>query len=404
MTVGQRVAQKRKELGLSQEALGEQMGVSRQAIYKWESDASLPEIEKLVALSRVFSVSVGWLLGVEEETDRDASIRGELTEAQLKMVQEIADRYLAAQPAPVPVAKRRRWPFAVAAAVLLLVFFNLFSRLDSLGQEYNNLQNSIGNVSHNVDSQISSITNRVEELLKSQNALTASYGTALLSTDPAAGTATFSARAVPKTHTEGMNAIFLADSGDGPTEFVGVPGPGGEFTAQISCALTNEITLSVVFLADDRSETQVLDQYTWLYEETFPSVQVQSNLWGSIGADGQLREEYAYIRREDGKTGVQAEIENIRVGLFRDGVLVVWYEPCEKPETFVGFEEEEFFRRPSPVTLEAGPLYCVAAVITDEYGRDKVWIDAPVTYDPEEGFLNFVDGVAWSSEPEEWKY
>ena len=45
MTLGQRIAQKRKELGLSQEGLGEQLGVSRQAIYKWESDASLPEIE-----------------------------------------------------------------------------------------------------------------------------------------------------------------------------------------------------------------------------------------------------------------------------------------------------------------------------------------------------------------------
>ena len=40
MTLGQRIAQKRKELGLSQEALGEQLGVSRQAIYKWESEVS----------------------------------------------------------------------------------------------------------------------------------------------------------------------------------------------------------------------------------------------------------------------------------------------------------------------------------------------------------------------------
>ena len=36
MTTGQRIAQRRKELGLSQESLGEQLGVSRQAIYNWE--------------------------------------------------------------------------------------------------------------------------------------------------------------------------------------------------------------------------------------------------------------------------------------------------------------------------------------------------------------------------------
>lgn len=63
MGIGQRIAQKRKELGLSQEALGDRLGVSRQSIYKWEADAALPEIEKLVALSKLFGVPVGWLLG-----------------------------------------------------------------------------------------------------------------------------------------------------------------------------------------------------------------------------------------------------------------------------------------------------------------------------------------------------
>ena len=88
MTTGQRIAQFRKSLGLSQEALGEKVGVSRQSIYKWESDSALPEIEKLIALSRLFGISVGALLGVEE----DAPAReepAELTEAQLKMVEEI---------------------------------------------------------------------------------------------------------------------------------------------------------------------------------------------------------------------------------------------------------------------------------------------------------------------------
>lgn len=70
MTIGQRIAQNRKNLGLSQEALGERLGVSRQSIYKWESDAALPEVEKLIALSRLFGISVGALLGVEETSPR----------------------------------------------------------------------------------------------------------------------------------------------------------------------------------------------------------------------------------------------------------------------------------------------------------------------------------------------
>ena len=74
MTTGQRIAQKRKELGLSQEALGEKLGVSRQSIYKWESDAALPEIDKLITLSRLFCLSVGALLGVEEEDGGDGGV------------------------------------------------------------------------------------------------------------------------------------------------------------------------------------------------------------------------------------------------------------------------------------------------------------------------------------------
>ena len=45
LTMGQRIAEERKTLGLSQEALGEKMGVSRQAISKWESDAAIPDID-----------------------------------------------------------------------------------------------------------------------------------------------------------------------------------------------------------------------------------------------------------------------------------------------------------------------------------------------------------------------
>ena len=66
MTIGQTIAAQRRKLGLSQEQLGEKMGVTRQSISKWESDAALPELEKLIALSRLFQMPVGQLLGIEE--------------------------------------------------------------------------------------------------------------------------------------------------------------------------------------------------------------------------------------------------------------------------------------------------------------------------------------------------
>lgn len=67
MTLGQRIQALRKQHRLSQEMLGEAVGVSRQAISKWEGDLTIPELEKLIALSRLFGLPVGVLLGVEEQ-------------------------------------------------------------------------------------------------------------------------------------------------------------------------------------------------------------------------------------------------------------------------------------------------------------------------------------------------
>lgn len=66
MTLGQRIQELRKGLNLSQEELGEKMGVSRQAISKWEGDQTIPELDKLIALSKLFGLTVGQLLGVEQ--------------------------------------------------------------------------------------------------------------------------------------------------------------------------------------------------------------------------------------------------------------------------------------------------------------------------------------------------
>ena len=174
MTTGQRIAQRRKELGLSQESLGEQLGVSRQAIYKWESDSALPEIEKLITLSRLFGVSVGWLLGVEEE-NASAEEPEELTAAQMKMVSEIADRYIQAMPRPKTA---RKWPWILAACLLLGVFIHLSGRIDELTNQNHWLQNAVSGINSSVSSQINGIAGRVEEILKAQNSLTAEYSPA----------------------------------------------------------------------------------------------------------------------------------------------------------------------------------------------------------------------------------
>ena len=63
MSLGERIQRLRKAQGLSQEQLAEKLDVSRQAISKWETDQSSPDIENILALSSVFSVSTDELLG-----------------------------------------------------------------------------------------------------------------------------------------------------------------------------------------------------------------------------------------------------------------------------------------------------------------------------------------------------
>ena len=69
MDLGHRIAKYRKALGLSQEALGERLGVSRQAVSKWETGAAVPDMENLLALAREFQVPLAELTGTPKETE-----------------------------------------------------------------------------------------------------------------------------------------------------------------------------------------------------------------------------------------------------------------------------------------------------------------------------------------------
>lgn len=61
MTLGQRISLYRKKLNISQEELGARLGVSRQAVSKWETDLSTPDLNNLIGLARELGVSVAEL-------------------------------------------------------------------------------------------------------------------------------------------------------------------------------------------------------------------------------------------------------------------------------------------------------------------------------------------------------
>lgn len=75
MELNERIALARKQAGLSQEQLGEKLGVSRQAVSKWEAAQSNPDVAYLAEMCRLFGVSADWLLLGEESTKEAAPAR-----------------------------------------------------------------------------------------------------------------------------------------------------------------------------------------------------------------------------------------------------------------------------------------------------------------------------------------
>ena len=455
MTIGQRIAELRRQNNLSQEALGEALGVTRQSISKWESDGALPEIEKLVAMSRLFGVSVGALLGVEEETPAEGTEPGktrqesELSEAQLRMVEEIAARYTDAlreetlrqeqarrEDAQKAAEKKKPGKKAILAGafcvgLLLYGIISLFSRLERLDNNYTNLSHSINNVTDSVNRQISGIAYQVENILNEQNALTADFGTSVAEVNAKEMTVSFDVYAVPKTYEAGMTVEFLAESDSGETHSAeGIEGANARFSGRITYPLTENsvITVSAAFMRGGVRETQVLDSYDYIYQNVLPEISVTSFMLGRDAVPGvpfSLARENVFVHSWGPEklwnfVPEVPRVARVRVGFFVNGALAAWAEPDDgNPQPITGVdadgnatsvampamgEEDLLFTFPEcEVALQDGDFFCVAAVVEDQFGHERVVTDGvyQITGTGEESAR--VDG--YNAETEiAWKY
>ncbi len=91
MTIGKRIALLRKEKGLKQEELAEMLGVSGQAVSKWENDQTCPDISLLPQLASILGVTVDELLSGKRETAPSVQI---LPEDQRKDIKEMMMRII----------------------------------------------------------------------------------------------------------------------------------------------------------------------------------------------------------------------------------------------------------------------------------------------------------------------
>jgi len=74
MKLGERIAEKRREQGLTQAELAEKMMVTRQTVSRWEAGTGLPDVERIAELAAVLGVSCDYLLtDVADQTQTDAN-------------------------------------------------------------------------------------------------------------------------------------------------------------------------------------------------------------------------------------------------------------------------------------------------------------------------------------------
>lgn len=82
MNLGNNISEKRKAKGLTQEELAASLGVSPQAVSKWENNLSCPDIALLPEISKLFGISVDELLGVAPTAEKEQTACENSTEAE----------------------------------------------------------------------------------------------------------------------------------------------------------------------------------------------------------------------------------------------------------------------------------------------------------------------------------
>lgn len=102
MILADKIIQLRKKSGWSQEELAEKLGVSRQAVSKWEGAQSIPDLERVLAMSRLFGVSTDYLLKDEQEEDAPQAQEAEGDTLARRVTMAEAQAFLQVKEAAAP--------------------------------------------------------------------------------------------------------------------------------------------------------------------------------------------------------------------------------------------------------------------------------------------------------------
>ena len=275
MELYEKLYELRRASGMSQEELAEKLGVSRQAVSKWESGATQPELPKLIELSKIYQVSVDALLSLEHAKEpQDSSPAAEGAS------QDAAEDTAAAKPdfrAFCAQHKKSIGGAAVALAALIAVGAHYNSRINALSSQVDDLRSELYGVQSSLSNQINGISSTVSDILERETSLVLQFDYNVTNVDLKKKECTLAFSLLPKAIDEETLVSLLVTDRDDPSpeschRLLLTQDDHGYLTGEVTLALSNDLGVSVSFEKDGAKQSGDLGAISSLKDNALPQV------------------------------------------------------------------------------------------------------------------------------------
>lgn len=362
MTLGNRIASLRKAAGLSQEALAAKLGVSRQAIGKWEADTTLPSLDNLHQLAKELGVSIDALL-TGEESQAQSSLESEPAQTPLSLegIQALLDS--SARSEHRHQRRTLLWlgaPAVLAALALAagLVWQN--GQLASLRQQLEIMRSNVSTL----DGSVAALQNRLDTFTPNapqtapSESLLASWDVQTKEYSAADGRVLMSLSATPRTITEDCALRFSFVLSDGQSlSMDAVRGEGDVFLAEGWVPLAESYTLNVSLTRGDETKAEQL--YT---EFTFAGqyeMQIRELPFLMQSASYTAGSDTFTVRQDAGDYEIPVDVNYSRQGLPLQWPVKAWVTATLAGEEVLNLPLDTDFIQPGSENSPSDPSGCV---------------------------------------------
>ena len=275
MELYEKLYELRRASGMSQEELAEKLGVSRQAVSKWESGATQPELPKLIELSKIYQVSVDALLSLEHAKEQQDS-----SPAAEGASQDAAEDTAAAKPDLRTFCAQHKKSIggaAVALAALIAVGAHYNSRINALSTQVDDLRSELYGVQSSLSNQINGISSTVSDILERETSLVLQFDYNVTNVDLKKKECTLAFSLLPKAIDEETLVSLLVTDRDDPSpeschRLLLTQDDHGYLTGEVTLALSNDLGVSVSFEKDGAKQSGDLGAISSLKDNALPQV------------------------------------------------------------------------------------------------------------------------------------